>query len=79
MTKGQVLEFNHDKAIVPTSSRSIDDSPNIVYIVGESLTLSNMGIYGYEKDTTPKIMIDLIILNCSTHKESAIHGSSTNA
>ncbi len=57
MTKDQALEFNRDKAIVPTSSRSIDDSPNIVYIVGESLTLSNMSIYGYEKDTTPKLQI----------------------
>ncbi len=29
------------------------DSPNIVFVVGESLTKSQMGVYGYGRDTTP--------------------------
>jgi glucan phosphoethanolaminetransferase (alkaline phosphatase superfamily) len=29
--------------------------PNIVWIVGESLTLSHMSLYGYNRDTTPNL------------------------
>lgn len=31
------------------------DAPNIIYVVGESLARSQMGIYGYERDTTPRL------------------------
>lgn len=36
------------------------DAPNIIYIVGESLARNHMGVYGYERDTTPRLqaMID---------------------
>ena len=32
-----------------------DDAPNIVLVIGESLTESHMGLYGYERDTTPNL------------------------
>ncbi len=57
MTKNQTLKFNRNKAVVLASSRPTEHLPNIIYIVGESLAFSNMGIYGYEKDTTPKLQI----------------------
>lgn len=31
------------------------DLPTIILVVGESLTTSRMGVYGYPKDTTPKL------------------------
>ncbi|WP_261843383.1 phosphoethanolamine transferase [Aliamphritea ceti] len=31
------------------------DVPNIVYVVGESLARDHMGVYGYERDTTPRL------------------------
>lgn len=34
---------------------AVKDTPNIVFIVGESLTLRNLGIYGYERNTTPRL------------------------
>ena len=55
MSKDQALEFNRDKTKVSVNNAPIDNLPNIIYIVGESLTLSHMGIYGYNKDTTPKL------------------------
>ena len=55
MSKDQALEFNRDKAEVAVNNTQLDNLPNIIYIVGESLTLSHMGIYGYNKDTTPKL------------------------
>ncbi len=55
ISRTQVLEFKHDKPPVIPSQLPTDNLPNIVYIVGESLTLSQMGIYGYERDTTPKL------------------------
>jgi glucan phosphoethanolaminetransferase (alkaline phosphatase superfamily) len=55
MSKDQALEFNRDKTKVSVNNAPIDNLPNIVYIIGESLTLSHMGIYGYNKDTTPKL------------------------
>ena len=56
MSRTQVLEFKHNKPSVPLSQLSTEDLPNIIYIVGESLTLSHMGIYGYERDTTPQLV-----------------------
>lgn len=32
-----------------------DDLPTVVLVVGESLTTSRMGVYGYERDTTPQL------------------------
>ncbi|WXU00334.1 MAG: hypothetical protein Ctma_1048 [Catillopecten margaritatus gill symbiont] len=55
MSRTQVLEFKHDKPSLIPSQISTDGLPNIIYIVGESLTLSHMGIYGYERDTTPQL------------------------
>ncbi|WP_432471625.1 phosphoethanolamine transferase [Amphritea sp. HPY] len=31
------------------------DAPNIVFVVGESLTRRNLGVYGYDRDTTPNL------------------------
>ena len=31
------------------------DAPNIILVIGESLTASHMGLYGYERDTTPEL------------------------
>ncbi|WP_271272753.1 phosphoethanolamine transferase [Aliamphritea hakodatensis] len=31
------------------------DAPNIIFVVGESLTKSQMGVYGYDRDTTPNL------------------------
>ncbi len=55
MSRNQVLEFKHDKPSVPPSKLSTVGLPNIVYVVGESLTLSHLGIYGYPRDTTPQL------------------------
>ncbi len=55
MSRIQVLEFKYEKPPIAPSQLPIDELPNIVYIIGESLTLSQMGIYGYERDTTPKL------------------------
>ncbi|MBW5290663.1 MAG: hypothetical protein Rsou_0255 [Candidatus Ruthia sp. Asou_11_S2] len=55
MTKEQALEFKYDKASVVKSQLPTHDLSNIIYIIGESLTLSHMGIYGYERDTTQKL------------------------
>jgi len=44
----EFLEANH-----PTSRTCTVDYSNIVIILGESATRDRMGIYGYEKDTTP--------------------------
>ncbi|WP_201341057.1 sulfatase-like hydrolase/transferase [Abyssogena phaseoliformis symbiont] len=55
ITKEQALEFKYDKAFVVKSQLPAHDLPNIVYIVGESLVLSHMGVYGYVRDTTPKL------------------------
>lgn len=55
ISRTQVLEFKHDKPRLTPSQLSTDGLPNIIYIVGESLTLSHMGIYGYNRDTTPQL------------------------
>ncbi len=55
MSHTQVLEFKHDKPDLTPSQKSVNHLPNIIYIVGESLTLSHMGIYGYERKTTPQL------------------------
>lgn len=55
MSRNQVLEFKYDKPRLTPSQLSIDGLPNIIYIIGESLTLSHMGIYGYDRDTTPQL------------------------
>jgi len=31
------------------------DQPNVVFVIGESLTRRNLGVYGYERDTTPNL------------------------
>ena len=31
------------------------DAPSIVFVVGESLNASHMGLYGYDRDSTPKL------------------------
>lgn len=31
------------------------DAPNIIWVIGESLTPKHMGIYGYARDTTPQL------------------------
>ncbi|PIE20582.1 MAG: hypothetical protein CSA61_01485 [Neptuniibacter caesariensis] len=31
------------------------DAPNIIFVVGESLNVQNMGVYGYERQTTPRL------------------------
>lgn len=43
-----------DKPVL-TARKAAADAPNIVFIVGESLTLEHLGIYGYERDTTPRL------------------------
>lgn len=55
ITKAQALEFKYDKDSVVKSQPPTHDLPNIIYIIGESLTLSHMGVYGYVRDITPKL------------------------
>ena len=55
MSRMQVLEFKYDKPSVIPSQLSTEGLPNIIYIVGESLTLSHMSIYGYNRNTTPQL------------------------
>ena len=55
MSRNQVLAFKHEKPALTASQQATDALPNIVYVIGESLTLSQMGIYGYKRDTTPQL------------------------
>ncbi|WP_286236600.1 phosphoethanolamine transferase [Neptuniibacter halophilus] len=43
-----------EKPAVPEQTPAAD-APNIVYVIGESLTLDHLGIYGYERQTTPRL------------------------
>lgn len=43
-----------DKPVL-TPQKPVEGLPNIVFIVGESLTLDHTGIAGYERQTTPKL------------------------
>lgn len=42
------------KPVLPPQ-KAADNAPNIVFVVGESLTLDHTGIFGYERQTTPKL------------------------
>ncbi|EAR62827.1 phosphoethanolamine transferase [Neptuniibacter caesariensis] len=43
-----------EKPQVP-AQKPAPDAPNIVFVVGESLNVQNLGIYGYERQTTPRL------------------------
>jgi glucan phosphoethanolaminetransferase (alkaline phosphatase superfamily) len=49
--------FRLDKPVVaPVRAQPKADAENIVWIIGESANLSHMGLYGYERNTTPKLL-----------------------
>ena len=43
-----------EKPAVPSQTVATD-APNIVFVVGESLNVQNLGIFGYERQTTPRL------------------------
>ncbi|WP_299181348.1 phosphoethanolamine transferase [uncultured Neptuniibacter sp.] len=49
-----------NKPVVPEQADNLASKPDIVFVIGESLTLSQLGVYGYERQTTPHLqaMID---------------------
>ncbi|OGS35970.1 MAG: hypothetical protein A2293_06080 [Elusimicrobia bacterium RIFOXYB2_FULL_49_7] len=50
--------FKVDRPEVPASRIPVSiNSPNIIWIIGESANLSHMAIYGYERPTTPRLSI----------------------
>ncbi len=56
MSRNQVVKFKYEKPNITPSQKSVNNLPNIIYIIGESLNFSQMSIYGYERDTTPKLL-----------------------
>ncbi|KAA0875088.1 phosphoethanolamine transferase [Nitrincola tapanii] len=54
------VEFQHNRGDYPTKPtlpRQAPDphKPNLVFVIGESLNIGHMGIYGYARDTTPQL------------------------
>lgn len=40
---------------VLAQKQAAENAPSIVFVIGESLNKSHMGVYGYERDTTPNL------------------------
>lgn len=59
-----------EKPRVPSQELS-PNAPNIVFIVGESLTYDHMGIYGYERQTTPELQ-KMLNRDSLIHYENAV-------
>jgi heptose-I-phosphate ethanolaminephosphotransferase len=80
-------EINARKLMVAnnpaTASATNDDSPQTyVIIIGESLTRNHMGIYGYQRDTTPvfsAMQSELLIFNNTISSHAQTQPSLRNA
>ena len=51
--EGLYTNFKLERPILKQETRN--NLPNIIFIVGESAVLSHSSLYGYERDTTPKL------------------------
>ena len=47
--------FKVERPDVPMPINTPASLPNIIWVIGESTVLSHMGIYGYERNTTPNL------------------------
>ena len=53
---GRLLQASRPAAAAIYSGASVDASaPNLIVVIGESVALSRMDIYGYERQTTPRL------------------------
>ena len=54
---GRLLQASRPAAAAIYSGASVDASaPNLIVVIGESVALSRMDIYGYERQTTPRLV-----------------------
>jgi len=55
------VEFNYNRDDYPPKpaldyrEQAVDGAPSLVFVIGESLNVDHMGVYGYERDTTPNL------------------------
>jgi glucan phosphoethanolaminetransferase (alkaline phosphatase superfamily) len=55
------VEFNYNRDDYPPKpaleyrERAPESAPSLVFVIGESLNVNHMGVYGYERDTTPNL------------------------
>jgi len=55
------VEFNYNrddyppKPVLNYRERAPEGAPSLVFVIGESLNVGHMGVYGYERDTTPNL------------------------
>lgn len=55
------LEFNYNRDDYPPKpeleyrEQAPAGAPSLVFVIGESLNVGHMGVYGYERDTTPNL------------------------
>ena len=51
---GRLLQASRPAAADMYSGAPVDaNAPNLIVVIGESVALSRMGLYGYERQTTP--------------------------
>lgn len=53
---GRLLQASRPAASAIYSGAPVDaNAPNLIVVIGESVALSRMGLYGYERQTTPRL------------------------
>ena len=53
---GRLLQASRPAAAAIYSGAPVDaNAPNLILVIGESVALSRMGLYGYERQTTPRL------------------------
>ena len=53
---GRLLQASRPAAMEIYSGAPVDaNAPNLIVVIGESVALSRMGLYGYERQTTPRL------------------------
>ena len=53
---GRLLQASRPAATAIYSGAPVDaNAPNLIVLIGESVALSRMGLYGYERQTTPRL------------------------
>ena len=53
---GRLLQASRPAAAAIYSGAPVDaNAPNLIVVIGESVALSRMGLYGYERQTTPRL------------------------
>lgn len=55
------IEFTRNRGDYPPKPKlgyreqAVSGAPNVVFVIGESLNVNHMGVYGYERGTTPNL------------------------